>query len=44
MVMTHKIKGKFQSKWEGMFVIEAVYSNGGLSPSNSKRRHTHDAG
>ena len=28
MVMTHKIKGKFQPKWEGPFVIETVYSNG----------------
>jgi len=28
MIMTHKIKGKFQSKWEGPFVIETVYSNG----------------
>jgi len=28
MVMTHKIKGKFQPKWEGSFVIETVYSNG----------------
>ena len=28
MVMTHKTKGKFQSKWEGPFVVESVYSNG----------------
>jgi len=28
MIMTHKIKGKFQPKWEGPFVIETVYSNG----------------
>jgi len=28
MVMTHKIKDKFQPKWEGSFVIETVYSNG----------------
>jgi len=28
MVMSHKNKGKFQSKWEGLFVIETVYSNG----------------
>ena len=27
MVITHKIKGKFQPKWEGSFVIETVYSN-----------------
>ena len=26
--MTHKTKGKFQPKWEGLFVIETVYSNG----------------
>jgi len=28
MVMTHKIKGKFQPKWEGSFMIETVYSSG----------------
>jgi len=28
MVMTHKIKYKFQLKWEGSFVIEIIYSNG----------------
>ena len=28
MVMTHKMKGKFQPKWEGPFVVELVYSNG----------------
>ena len=28
MVMTHKTKSKFQPKWEGLFVIETVYSNG----------------
>ena len=28
MVMTHKIKGKFQPKWERPFVIETIYSNG----------------
>jgi len=28
MVMTHKTKGKFQSKWEGTFIVESVYSNG----------------
>jgi len=27
MIMTHKIKEKFQLKWEGPFVIETVYSN-----------------
>jgi len=27
MVMTHKIKEKFQPRWEGPFVIESVYSN-----------------
>ena len=27
MVMTHKIKGKFQLKWERSFVPETVYSN-----------------
>jgi len=28
MVMTHKTKGKFQPKWEGLFMVETVYSNG----------------
>jgi len=28
MIMTHKIKGKFQPKWEGPFVKETTYSNG----------------
>jgi len=28
MIMTHKIKGKFQPKWEWPFVIEIVYLNG----------------
>jgi len=28
MVMTHKTKGKFQPKWEGLFIIETVHSNG----------------
>ena len=28
MIVTHKTKGKFQLKWEGMFVVETVYSNG----------------
>jgi len=28
MVMTHKIKDKFQPKWEGPFVVETAYSNG----------------
>ena len=28
MIMTHKAKGKFQSRWQGPFVIEIVYSNG----------------
>ena len=23
-----QVKGKFQSKWEGPFVVESVYSNG----------------
>jgi len=31
MVMTHKTKGEFQSKWEGPFLIESVYSNGAYS-------------
>jgi len=25
--MTHKTKGKFQSKWEESFVVETVYTN-----------------
>jgi len=28
MVMTHKMKEKFQPKLEGPFVVESVYSNG----------------
>ena len=27
MVMTHKMKEKFQLKWERPFVVESVYSN-----------------
>jgi len=27
MVMTHKTKGKFQPKWEGLYVVESVYLN-----------------
>jgi len=34
MVMTHKFKVKFQSKWEGPFVVETVYSNGAYCLSN----------
>ena len=30
MVMTHKTKEKFQTKWEGSFVVESVYSNEAL--------------
>ena len=28
MIMMHETKGKFQPKWEGLFVIETIYSNG----------------
>ena len=28
MILTSKKKEKFQSKWEGPFVVETVYSNG----------------
>ena len=28
MVMTPKMKEKFQLKWEGPFIVESVYSNG----------------
>jgi len=34
MVMTHKIKGKFQPKWEGPFMVEIVYSNGAYRLAN----------
>jgi len=27
MAMTHKIKGKFQPRWEGPFMVATVYSN-----------------
>ena len=36
MVVTHKTKGKFQPKWEGLFVIESVYSNGAYRLTNEK--------
>jgi len=42
MVMTHKIKRKFQPKWEGPFIVESVYSNGAYC-LNSRRRYAHDA-
>ena len=28
MVFAHKSKGKFEPKWEGLFVIDEVFSNG----------------
>ena len=28
MILISKKKGKFQSKWEGPFVVETVYSSG----------------
>ena len=28
MVITYKIKGKFQPKWEGPFIVKSVYPNG----------------
>lgn len=31
MIITHKSKGKFDEKWEGPFIVEAVYSNGAYS-------------
>jgi len=34
MVKTHKIKGKFQLKWEGPFMVETVYSNGAYRQAN----------
>lgn len=38
MIVTHKSKGKFQQKWEGLFVVESVYSNGAyqLGKPNNK--------
>lgn len=27
MLVSHKSKGKFQPKWEGLFVVESLYSN-----------------
>jgi len=27
MIMAHKTKGKFQTKWERLFVVKTVYSN-----------------
>ena len=34
MVMTHKTKGKFQSKWKGPFIVGTVYSNGAYHLAN----------
>jgi len=34
MIMTHKIQGKFQPKWEGAFVVETIYSNGDYHLAN----------
>jgi len=34
MVMTHKTKGKFNPKWEILFVVEIVYSNGAYRLTN----------
>ena len=34
MVMTHKIKNKFQLKWEGPNIVETVYSNGAYRLTN----------
>jgi len=34
MVMTHKIKCKFQPKWEGPFMVETVHSNGAYRLAN----------
>jgi len=35
MIMTHKTKGKFQPKWERLYVVETVYSNGAYRLANS---------
>ena len=34
-VITQKTKGKFQPKWEGLFMVESVYSNGAYRLENS---------
>jgi len=34
MVMTYKIKGKFQPKWERPCMVETVYSNGAYHLAN----------
>jgi len=34
MVMTHKAKYKFQPKWEGLFIVEIIYSNGAYCLTN----------
>jgi len=34
--MTHKMKEKFQPKWEGPFVVESVYLNGAYRLINSE--------
>jgi len=28
IIITHKIRGKFTSKWEGLYVVYEVYING----------------
>ena len=35
MVITHKTKGKFQSEWEGPFMVETVYSIGAYRLANA---------
>jgi len=35
MVMTYMVKGNFQPKWEGPFVVETVYSNRAYRLTNS---------
>ena len=35
MVITLKTKGKFQLKWERLFVAQKIYSNGAYHLANS---------
>ena len=35
-MMTHTTKGKSQSKWEGLFVLESACSNGAYRLINSE--------
>lgn len=37
MILTHKLKGKFEPQWEGPYVADEVYSNGTYALHNKER-------